>query len=111
VRGLEDRDAFLVTPSSSLKKSFGPTFALDKFSILFAIAIDYSIDVYFLTENREILLDAVRSILAGNPFVYLKKLTDLNLEEYFTEITEKNHPFSLLASANAYMASIRFYIK
>ncbi|XP_048732914.2 uncharacterized protein LOC125649412 [Ostrea edulis] len=67
---------------------------------------DSSEDLFYVClslETRENLLDSVKNILAGNPFIYHKKLTDLKLEEYFTEITEKNHPFSLLASANAYM--------
>lgn len=61
---------------------------------------------FFFTENRESLLDAVKSILAGNPFIYHKKLIDLNLNNYFTKIKEKNHPFSSLASANIFMVSI-----
>lgn len=54
-------------------------------------------------ENRESLLDAVKSILAGNPFIYHKRLNDLNLEKYFTEIKDRNQPFSSLASANIFM--------
>lgn len=54
-------------------------------------------------EDRESLLDAVKSILAGNPFVYHKRLGDLDLENYFTEIKGRNHPFSSVASANIFM--------
>ncbi|XP_062589347.1 uncharacterized protein LOC134250998 [Saccostrea cucullata] len=67
---------------------------------------DSSEDLFYVCmslENRVSLLDAVKSILAGNPFIYHKELTDMKLEDYFTEIKERNHPFSLLASANTYM--------
>lgn len=62
----------------------------------------------FWTENRESLLDAVKSILAGNPFIYHKRLDDLNLEKYFTEIKDRNQPFSSLASANIFMVCFFF---
>ena len=81
-----------------------------RFSILQSgqplIFLFFFLSFFFFTENRESLLDAVKSILAGNQFIYHKKLIDLNLNNYFTKIKEKNHPFSSLASANIFMVSI-----